>query len=544
MRAGKSVIAGILVCLMLIAGCSQTVDKPEPLKLEAQAGGVLTYGSLQEPNTLNPYLSELIASIEVASLLFSGLVVMNDKGEWLPDLAREVPTLQNGGVSADGMTVTYRLKPGVKWHDGSPFTSADVQFTWDFIMKRQIHIISREGYDKIAAVETPDSQTVVLRFRERYAPFLSLFPAILPKHVLGNTENMEKASFNRNPVGTGPFRFKEWRIAEAIILEANAGYHRGKPKLDGITYRILPEMNILLTQLKAGEIDAAGNIGLSQLEQVKALGNIKTIMTPSLIWEHLDFNLDNPLFQDVRIRKAISLAIDKQMIVSTALKNSATPVAGDQSPVSWAYNPEVKPTARDINAARELLTQAGWKPGPDNILIKDGRRLSFTLSTTAGNKVREAVGQMLVQQLKEIGIELNVVFVDAPAFFNEILKYRRFETALYAWVGGSDPDNLALWHSKRIPGGNNGFTGQNYPGWRNSEVDALTEQGARLVDPGQRRYSYYRIQELIQQDCPVIPLYFRSNIDTVKNTVINYKPNSLPGGNLWNSWEWALAVKK
>lgn len=544
MRCGRVLVWMLVALMFTLAGCGQNSDKQEPKKSEIQLGGTLVYGSLQEPNTLNPYLSELIAATEVSSLIFSGLVSMNDKGEWIADLAQEVPSLQNGGISADGLTVIYRLRSGVRWHDGTPFTASDVKFTWEFVMNRQINVVSREGYDKIAAVETPDAQTVIIRFRQQYAPLLTLFSTVLPKHALGGTEDMSKASFNRSPVGTGPFKFKEWRIAEAVILEANPHYYRGKPKLDGIIYRVLPEMNILLTQLKAGEIDVAGNIGFAQLEQVKALNNIRTVMTPNLIWEHFDFNLDNPLFRDVRVRQATALAIDKQSIVNTALKNTASLANGDQPASSWAHNPTVKPAVRDINAARDLLTQAGWKEGTDGIFVKDGQRLAFSLVTTAGNKVREAVAQMIVQQLKEAGIDVGVHFVESPAFFGDVLKNRKFEAAMYAWVGGSDPDNLSLWHSKRVPTAGNGFEGHNYPGWRNPEIDVLTEQAVRLVDVEQRRQRYYRIQEIMMQEYPVIPLYFRSNIDAVKNTVVNYRPNPLPAGSLWNAWEWALTAKK
>ncbi|MCX7781391.1 MAG: peptide ABC transporter substrate-binding protein [Negativicutes bacterium] len=545
MRYGRVVLAVILVAVLAInAGCGQKSDKHNPAKEQIQAGGVLVYGSLQEPNTLNPLLSDLLATAEIGSLIFSGLVVANDKGEWLPDLAQEVPSVQNGGISADGLSVAYRLRPGITWHDGTPLTSGDVKFTWEFIMNRKVNVISRDGYDKIAAIETPDAQTVILRFREPYAPVLTLFPVILPRHALASAGDYNKAGFNRSPVGTGPFKFKEWRIAEAIVLEANPNYHRGRPKLDGILYKILPETTILLTQLKAGEVDVVSNIGFAQLDQVKAIDNVRTVITPNMIWEHLDFNLDNELFQDVRVRKAISLAIDRQAIITNTLKNVASPAAGDQPPVSWGYNPTLKPVSRNVEAARELLAQAGWKPGSDGILVKDNKRMSFGLTTTAGNKTRETVAQAIVQQLKEIGVEAEIRLIETPVFFGDVLKNRRFETAMYAWVAGNDPDNMSLWHSRKIPSRANGFEGQNYPGWRHPEVDMLTEQAARTMDINQRRNMYFRLQELLVEECPVIPLYFRANIDAVKNTVVGYKPNPTPTGNLWNSWEWALTVKK
>jgi peptide/nickel transport system substrate-binding protein len=192
--------------------------------------------------------------------------------------------------------------------------------------------------------------------------------------------------------------------------------------------------------------------------------------------------------------------------------------------------------------ARDLLTQTGWVLGSDGIFAKDSQKLSFSLTVVAGNKARDLVAQTMVQQLKEIGVEVIIRPIDAAAFFTDVLKTRRFETAMYAWVSGVDPDNLSLWNSRKIPARNNGYEGKNYPGWRNAEIDSLTEQGAHTLDIEARKQIYFRIQEIITTDYPVIPLYFRANIDAVKDTVINYQPNPTPSGNLWNSWQWGLAL--
>jgi peptide/nickel transport system substrate-binding protein len=540
----------IILCLVLltafIAGCSSKDESVPPDKKKAaiQQGGQLKYGSLQEPNTLNPLLSDLLATAEVGRMVFSGLVTTGEKGEWLPDLAVAVPTSANGGVSPDGLKVTYRLRQGVTWHDGTPFTAEDVKFTWQLIMNRKVNIVSREGYDRISAVDTPDPYTIVVTFKEYYAPYLTLFSTILPKHKLDNIGDVNKAAFNRAPIGTGPFKFKNWQVAEAIVFEANPSYYRGKPVLDGIVYKIIPDASLLLTQLKSGELDIVSNIAFSFLEQIKAIDGIRTVISPTMVWEHMDFNLDNTLFQDVRVRKAIASAIDRQAIVGNVLKGAASPAYGDQSPLSWAYNPMQQPPARDLNAARDLLTQAGWIPGPDGIMMKDNKKLAFSLTVPTGNKQREQTAQKIAEQLKEAGIAVEVRPVEATQFFTDILKSRRFETAIYAWVAGVDPDNRNLWHSRKIPSPANAFDGQNYPGWRNPEVDKLADLGAKTVDVAARKDIYFRIQDLIREDCPVVPLYFRGNIDAVKMSVANYQPNSVPAGNFWNVWQWGFTVSK
>lgn len=540
----KRIILLLLALLMLvIVGCSPKENNPpaEKKNVTIQQGGQLKYGSMNEPNTLNPLLSDLLATAEVGKLVFNGLVTIGEKGEWLPDLAVNVPTTANGGITADGRTVTYRLRQGVTWHDGAPFTADDVKFTWQFIMNRKANVVAREGYDRIISIDTPDKYTVVIKFRDYYAPYLTLFGTILPKHILENVSDLNKAPFNRAPIGTGPFKFKEWQVAEALVFEANPHYFQGKPRLDSFIYKIIPDQSLILTQLKAGELDIVSQIAFSNLEQVRAIEGIKAVISPTMVWEHMDFNLDNVLFQDVNVRKAISMAIDSQAIITHILKGVAAPAYGDQSPLSWAYNPMSQTPARDVKTARELLSQSGWKPGPDGTMAKDNKKLAFTLTVPTGNKQRELTAQKIAEQLKEIGIAVEVRPIDRQLFFYEVLKGRSFDAALYAWVAGVDPDNFNLWNSRKIPGPGNGYDGQNYPGWRNPEVDKLTDLGLRTVDITARKDIYFRIQDFIREDYPIVPLYFRGNIDAVKTSVVNYQPNSVPAGNLWNVWQWGFA---
>jgi peptide/nickel transport system substrate-binding protein len=300
----------------------------------------------------------------------------------------------------------------------------------------------------------------------------------------------------------------------------------------------------LLGRIKDGDMDIVGNLSLDLVEQVKGIPGVIIVFTPGFLWEHIDFNLDDPLFTDVNVRRAIALGIDRQTMVGTALKGAGVLANGDQSPLSWAYNPQVKTFSRDTNGAKALLLQTGWAQGADGIFAKNGKRLSFSLTTTGGNKVREITAQMVVQQMKDIGVEVDVRFVDSGAFVGEVLSPRRFQAAMYSWVLGFDPDDTSFWNSKSIPSASNGYIGQNYPGWRNTEVDNATTQGQRLVESKDRAYYYFRIQELLASEVPVVPLYIRSTISVVKDNVVNFKPNPGQNGNLWNVWEWGLLAKK
>ncbi|WP_238528187.1 peptide ABC transporter substrate-binding protein [Acetonema longum] len=527
--------------LIFSAACSnKSAPQDSQKKSPVMPGGRLVFASSYEPNTLNPLLSDLVSAKEVASLVFSGLVRMNDKGEWFADLATEVPSLQNGGVSADGRTVTYRLRQNVLWHDGVPFTADDVVFTWQVIMNPRNNIVTREGYDQILSVEAVDKYTVVMKFRQQYPPYLTLFSAILPKHLLQSAD-FAKTAFHRAPVGTGPFIFKQWRIGEDITLDANHNYHLGKPVLDSILYRIIPDLNVLLTQLKAGQIDIVGGLDLAYLEQIKAMDGVRSFFSPTLVWEHLDLNMDSPLLRDVQVRTAIALGLDRQAIINAALKGTASVAATDQAAFSWGCNPALQPAARNLTAARETLTQAGWKLGTDNVFVKDGRKLAISLMTTNGNKTREIAAQAVAQQLKELGIEVSLRFIDSKQLFSTVLPGRRFDAAMYAWQLGQDPDNRGLWHSRSIPAPHNQYLGKNYSGWRNPEVDNLTDQAFQTMDVMARQQMYYRVQELMLQDWPAIPLYFRTELGVTKHSIVNYQP-TVNGGALWNSWQIGFAA--
>jgi len=534
----------LLLVLVLLTGCSKMTGPGVQQKVDLQAGGQLTYGTLYEPDTLNPLMSDLVTVAEVSSLIFSGLLKTNNKGEWIPDLAAEAPNRQNGGISANGLTLTYHLRNNVTWHDGTPLTADDVRFTWRMIMDTKVNIKNREGYDKIQSVEAPDKYTVVIHFREYYPGMLSLFPAILPQHILSKEPDINKAPFNRQPVGTGPFRLKDWHVGEAIVLEAYPQYFRGKPALDGITYRFVPDPTLLVAQLKTGEFDIFSRIPFAQLDQVRSTANMKVVMTPNLTWEHAVFNLNSALFQDVRVRKAVAMGIDRSALVAGTLKGAGEPALADQPSSSWAYNSALQMPARDVAGAKELLQQAGWKLGEDTIFVQNGRRLAFVMSIPAGNKAREAVARLMVQQLKEIGVEMEVKAVQREAFLNDILKSRNFDMALFALTMGTDPDNYDLWNSKKIPSSSNGYDGRNIAGWVNPEIDELTLRGRSVVDQEVRKQAYWRMQELIVSECPVIPLYFWANIDMVKNTVANYQPNPTGYDDLWNAWQWAFIKQR
>ncbi len=532
----KKIMAVALLALT-IAGCGKpNIEITTPNSKPQAANGRLTIASLQEPNLLNPLLAENEAAYEVDRLIYSGLLFCDDKGSWQADLALDVPSSQNGGISQDGRVLTYHLRPGVAWHDGVAFTADDVKFTWQMIMSKKLKI-SRDGYEQISGIDTPNPTTVIVRFKDPYPGYLSLFPFLMPKHLWEKEADWSKSPLNRAPIGTGPFKFVNWQLAEQIELEANSSYYRGKPRLNKINYKFVTDNDILLNQLKVGEVDIAVNLPFASADQGRAVVGSKSVLVPTGILEELAINLDLPQFQDANVRLAIDKSIDRPGIVSQVLKGVAHVATGDQPIGSWALRTDLKAGTRDISAAKELLAQSGWTQGPNGVWEKSGKKLAFSIQVPSGNKLREQVAFYLASQLRETGMQVEVQTVDEQLFFNERLPMRRFELALFALVTNEEPDNYDLWNSSQIPASKNGYGGRNYAGWRNQEVDQLTLLGRQIFDYQTRKQYYGRIQECMIDDVPIVPLYFRAALDVAKESVQNYRPLPWKGGRFWNAWE-------
>jgi len=524
--------------LVLVSGCGKK-DEKTGRSGSLPSGGKINIGIAIEPETWNPLIADAAVVQDVGRLLFAGLLIQNDKGEWIADLANEVPTVQNGGLSKDGMTITYRLKPDLKWQDGQNITAADIRFTHDFALKNRNLVAWREGYEKILSVTTPDSMTAVIRLAEPYPYYLNLFSYILPAHRSADMADIRLQNYSRLPTGSGPFILKAWRRGDALLFEANPLYHRGRPLLDAINCRIATDRQIVLSQIKIGEVDLVNHIGYDQLDQLRAVTGVNTFITRSVIWEHMDFNIDNPLFMDLRVRRAISLAIDRTSLIEKTLNNAAFYAYTDIHPLSWAYDPKLATVGRNLAQARQLMTAAGWLAGKDGILIREGRRFGFALTVPSNEPARQSAAMELARQLLELGVDMKIQTVDSKLFFGQVLPNRRFEAVLFAWSGSSEPDNYDYWHSRRIPLPSNRFTGKNYAGWKSMEVDSLLESIRQNFDIEFRREKYRRIQELLLLEVPVIPLYYRADVAAAKRSIENFRPNPF-SGNFWNVWEWGL----
>jgi peptide/nickel transport system substrate-binding protein len=541
-----------LIFLVLMAGVAPVHAQGKP----PARGGTIRVGLWQEPSTLNPYYATMYATNLVAAAVLEGLVAVDPAGQYYPVLATEVPSVANGQVSADGRAVTYRLRSGLRWSDGAPVTSTDVRFTWEALMNPANRVVTRAGYDLIEKVETPDPATVVLRFKRLYAPYLTLFPYVLPRHLLGSLPDLNQAPFNRLPLGTGPFRLTEWVTGSHMTFERNAHYRlSGRPLLDRLIFKMVPSREVGNAQVKTGEIDALWNLSEYQIPEFERLADVKLAITSSSLSEKLVFNLSaggdpavpHPVLGDRRVRQAIQLAIDKRVIVEKLLYGKAK-LGTSEVPHGWASDPSIQPSQFNPERARQLLREAGWQDSDrDGVLDRAGQPLRLRLSTTSGDKLRELVEQLIQEQLKAVGVAVTIENVLPTVLFGSWgdrspRKRGTYDIQMYSPGPGIDPDAYlyGFYHSSQIPTEANAGAGNNTSRYRSAEFDRAVEEARGTVDLDKRQRAYVLAARLLNEDLPVIILFTRLRVDAYRTRVGGYTAN--PWAWLgWDAQNWYVA---
>lgn len=497
----------------------------------------------QEPETLNPYLSPMAAVTTLSSLFFSGLLLSDDRGRWQPDLAERVPTLANGDVTlqAGRMKVRYRLRPGVRWHDGRPLTGADVRATWRLVMDPRFPAVSRAGFEAIRAIEVPDPRTVVVEFSRPYAPYAELFPFVLPAHVLeaSGREEPARRAWNRAPVGTGPFRLTGWRSGDRITASANDEYFRGRPAIRHLDLRFVPNEATAYQLWRVGEADLLQGAPTAAYDELQREAPGRVYLTPTGTWEHLVFNLARPRWQDLRVRRAIAHLVDRQQLNAHAYGGLLQPAWSELMPGHWAYDGAGENAyPPDRATAARLLDEAGWRLGPDGLRHRDGQPFSATLVTTSDRPARNLAVQLLRRQWRDLGLDLTIerfppsVVLGAP---RGRLAVGDFDLALIASVSRPDPDTSFRWRSDQVPP-----AGQNRARYRDARMDASLAQGLVTLDPVRRAAIYREVAARLRLDLPVIPLLYWVALDATSPRLRGFRPNPTIRGNLWNVWEWKL----
>jgi peptide/nickel transport system substrate-binding protein len=503
---------------------------------------LLIIGYDREPDTMNRYATHILEDIE--SCVVEGLVTNDERMNIVPVLAESVPTLENGGVVLrpdGGMDVTWRLRAGVTWHDGVAHTSADVKFTVDAINKGDWKPESVDGFDRIASVETPDSLTAVVHYKEVYAPYkLQFVRGTLPKHTLEGRDLNTANDYNRAPLGTGPYRVAEWKTGEYILLERVPSYWRGgaQPVIKRLLFKFLTNTTTRINQLKAGEVHLVALVPWDKVRELRAVPSLRLNQVVGNGYEHVSLNEKRfAPFRDVRVRQALAMAIDRQLIVNTLLDSLVTIVNGPIQPLSPAYEPNVRTYAHDPAAARALLDSAGWTPGSDGVRTKSGTRLSFTVITQAGFAIRENVAQALQQQFRDIGVDAKIQLVDGTSI-SSLWFNGDFDAMLHWWQSGADPEITLFFAADRSPP-----AGRNINYLTDDALTRLLYQSDRTVNDTARIRLLKEAQRRVAELAPEIPLYNTAKVDAVPAGLMHFTGNPTNAGPFWNVHQWEIREK-
>jgi len=523
----------------------QTLLNPVPavaaLQDEPPKGGQVIVGLSQEPTVFNPLKSTLEVDRGAQFAIFDSLWRIDENAALIPNLATEIPSLENGGISEDGLTYTFKLRDDAAWHDGEPFTAADVVFSHNTIVDPDFVPGTRVGHDQIAEISAPDNYTVTMTLKEPYAPFLIVWADtyLVPEHLLKDVEDLNTAEFNSTaPIGTGPFVFTERVAGDHITLQANPNYHGPGPYLDTLIFKYVPDLTVLFTQFKTGEVDVTGIQGITadNVEEARTLEGKVIHEDPTGFVEFIYMNHGKPIFQDKAVREALYAAMDKENIINAVYYGIHTPTQSYLSNKSWAYNGELAPHVFDVALANQILDEAGWVAGADGIREKDGVKLSFSNSTTAGNKVREQAQQYLQQTWREAGVDMQINNMPAAVIWGDYFNKSEYDSVMVGWNHTPDPDAISRFHSKYIPAQGGG--GQNTQQYKNPELDALLEKGVRELDQEKRAVIYKEVQRILRDDLAYLPIFQYVMPEGTKAGLENYKQSPFVQSNMWNVFEW------
>jgi peptide/nickel transport system substrate-binding protein len=467
-----------------------------------------------DPHGFNPIYPTNQEDDYLSSLCFDLLITQDGAGRLVPALAAAVPTTRNGGISADGKTIRYPLRRGVKWHDGAPFTSADVAFSWRAITSPRNAVPNRHGYDRVERVDTPDPYTVVFHLKTPYAPFVRTVFAeadttfrVIPKHLLENLESLDRSDFNVHPIGTGPYKFVRWDRGQSVSYEANPDYFGGAPHIAKVVVRIIPDFTTLAVELRTHHLDFGllDSNGFNLLRDAEGL--VGELISANGFGGYL-MNTTHPPLDDVRVRRAIARAVDREGIVKRVSFGTARPGYADIPPEFYGGSAAGDPNRYDPGAARALLDAAGWKMGADGIRARNGKRLELQLVDYSGSPSANSNDVQVQSMLRAIGIDAQIKDFAPPQYFAAAsaggpIAGGNYDIGQFGWLSGTDLDNSVLFTRAAQPP-----NGRNYTRYVSPEMEALQRGALATYDDAKRRSIYAKIEALVVRDSPMVFLSY------------------------------------
>lgn len=533
--SSRQVVAALVA--LAVTGCSAaTAPTADGARHAYTVPNTLRVISSVVPRTLNPIFGTQTVEGALGRLTTDVLVTADERGNPVPTLAREVPTKANGGISRDGKTITYHLRRGVRWHDGAAFTSRDVAFTFGAIMNKNNDVNSRHGYDLVTRLDTPDPYTVVFHLNAPFAPFVqTVFGdsdspyGVLPAHLLARYRSLNDVPYNSAPIGTGPFKIVRWVRGDHIDYVRNDDYFLGKPKIEKIVWRFVSDENTAETLVRTHETDWFFEATVNAYKYLKTLPNERIVLSPLNGYLGLMFNAGSGKTADVRLRRAIAMAIDKVRLTNELTGGAAHAAAGDLPQFLAVFDPTVRSIPYSVAGAKAALAGLGYGPA---------HPLNLDLVYERSSVTNRAVLVQLQAALHEVGVELHprgelssIIYAGYGA--GGTLSRGKYDLAIYPWVAGVDPDN-----SSQFTCANRPPAGFNHSHYCSTAMDRAQAEALTHYEMPARKPGYAAIERIIANDVPVDPIWWPLNPQPISVDLKGFDPN--PVVETWDVKNWSI----
>jgi peptide/nickel transport system substrate-binding protein len=535
-------VAVVWMLALSVVSCSHVQSTSTPAT--SAVPDVLRIADISDPTSLDPMLTGADIAYQLSGYVLEYLVQLDDRGDVVPVLCERVPTIDNGDISGDGLTLTYHLRRGVRWSDGMPFTSSDVVASWRQVMNPRNNVVDREGYEEIRRIDTPDPYTAVLHLAHPFPPMPTRFFAgiqegpipVMPAHVIGGLKELNDAPFSSHPIGTGPFEVQSWIRNGPMTFIANPHYWQGQPGLRKIVFTAQPSTASELVELRTHEIDADFEAGGQRMPEYPSLTGMRVMRSPSLRLWVLDLDTGRAPLNDLQVRRAVAYAIDRASMLHRVEHDAGT-LADEWLPAwSWAYTPKVPRYDYDPVRAESILAADGWMPGPSGVRQKNGVKLSLVFVGPEGNGAFKEGAELIQSYLAAVGFDVTIKLYPYGVVFDPSgpVKTGRFDLAYYHFSVNFDPSALDYDGCDRFPP--NGVNDERHC---DPAIDRAEHLALLTNDPAARKPLYAEIERMRMEDLAGVPLYFVDRVGVMSDRFSNYRPSSgiIPE---WNAYQWTL----